>query len=47
MCGGEEVCLRGLVGNLSENLLGDPGVDERIILKCICKKWSGGGHGLD
>jgi hypothetical protein len=26
--------------------LGDPGVDERIILKWIFKKWDGG-HGLD
>jgi len=47
MCGGKERCLRGLVENLRErDLLGDPGVDVRIILKCICKKWSGGGGGL-
>jgi hypothetical protein len=26
--------------------MGDPGVDGRIIVKCIFKKW-GGGHGLD
>jgi hypothetical protein len=30
-------------GNLREGyLLEDPGIDERIILKCICKTWDGG-----
>jgi len=51
MCGGEERCIRGLLGNLRErDHLGDPGIDGRIILKYICKKWAGGGgggHGLD
>jgi hypothetical protein len=41
MCGGDERCIRGLVGNLRErDHLGDPGIDGRINLKCICKKWS-------
>jgi hypothetical protein len=48
MCGGEERCIRGLVGNLRErDHLGDPGIDGRIILKCICKKWAGGGGGMN
>jgi hypothetical protein len=30
-------------GDLREgNHLGDPGVDRRIILKCILRKWDGG-----
>ena len=36
-----------LVGKLNGTiLLGNPGVDRRIILRCIFRKWFGG-HGLD
>jgi hypothetical protein len=35
-------------GKLKEiNHLEDLGVDGRILLKCIFKKWAGEGHGLD
>jgi hypothetical protein len=38
---------RILVGNLTEgDHLGDPGVDRRIILKCIFKKWDEAWTGL-
>ena len=38
---------RVLVAKLRERVrLGDPGVDESIILKWIFRKWNGG-HGLD
>jgi hypothetical protein len=38
---------RVLVGKLGEiNHLEDPGIDGKVILKCIFKKWDGG-HGLD
>jgi hypothetical protein len=33
---------RVLVGNLRENRLGDPGVDEKIILGWIFGKWDVG-----
>ena len=35
-------------GNLRErDCLGDPGIDGRIILRWIFRKWDGGGYGLD
>jgi hypothetical protein len=27
--------------------LDDPGIDGRVILRWIIRKWDGGGHGLD
>jgi hypothetical protein len=40
--GGKRGTYRILVGDLSEgDRLGDPGVDERIILKWIFKTWDG------
>jgi hypothetical protein len=42
-CMGERGAYRILVGDLREgDHLGDPGVDGRIILKCIFKKWDVG-----
>jgi hypothetical protein len=39
---------RVLVGNLRERgHWGDPGVDERIILRWIFRKWDVGFYGLD
>jgi len=42
--GGEERCVQGFVwGNLRErDYLGDPGVDGRIILRWIFRKWDVG-----
>jgi len=35
-------------GNLRKrDYLGDPGIDERIILRWIIRIWYGGGYGLD
>jgi hypothetical protein len=45
--GGTEVHTGFLWGDLREgDHLGDPGVDGRIILKCIFKKWDGVWTGL-
>jgi hypothetical protein len=42
--GGGERLIQGLVGNLRERgHLGDPGVDGRIILRWIFRKWDVGG----
>jgi hypothetical protein len=42
-CGGEERCIQGFSGETSEGgHLEIPGVDGRIILKCILEKWNGG-----
>jgi hypothetical protein len=41
MYGGEERCIR------EGDHLEDPGIDGRIILKLILKKWAGGRHRLD
>jgi len=45
---GEERCIQGFWwGNLRErDRLGDPGIDGRIILRWILRKWDVG-HGLD
>jgi len=47
--GREEACTGLWWGNLRErDHLGDPGIDGRIILRCIFNKWNGGvGYGLD
>jgi hypothetical protein len=46
--GGKERCIQEFGwGDPSEgDHLGDPGIDGRIILKCIFKEWDGE-HGLD
>jgi len=39
----EERCIQVLVGDLKErDHLEDPGVDEKIILRCIFRKWDVG-----
>jgi len=47
--GGEEGRVQGFGwGNQNEgDNLGDPGVDGRIMLRWIFRKWGGGGYGLD
>ena len=41
--GGEERCIEGFSGELRErDHLGDPGVDGRIILRWIFRKWDVG-----
>jgi hypothetical protein len=44
MYGGEERCIQVFGGERGH--LGDPGIDARIILRCIFKKCNGW-HGLD
>ena len=44
---GEERCIQSLMGNLRVIYqLKDPGLDERIVLRMVFRKWNGG-HGLD
>jgi len=46
--GDRRVVYRMLVGNMEErDHLGDPGVDGRIILRWIFRKWDVGGRGMD
>jgi hypothetical protein len=43
VCGGEESCIRGFDGEAREiDHLEEPGVDGRIILRRIFKKWDVG-----
>ena len=43
-----EACTGFWWGNLRErDHWGDPGIDGRIILRCIFRKWDVGGYGLD